>query len=130
MKALGLSELLQCLVSAELEHFEKEKTEIFVNVPGPRNNETMYELETLLQTFGQVIPEDSYQVIGENSVRISMAYSCATYAFLAMTVLDELPLGESKVKVEVTKTEREKAILDDFNFHLQDYIGRAAFLFS
>lgn len=130
MKTLGLSDLLHCLVSAELEHFEKEKTEILVNVPGQRNNETMYELETLLQTFGQVIPEDSYQVIGGNSVRITTAYSCATYAFLAMTVLDGLPLGESKVKVEVTKTEREEAILTDFYFHLQSYIGRAAFLFS
>lgn len=130
MKTLGLSDLIQCLISAELEHYEKEKTEIFVSVPGKRNNESMCQLETLLQTFGQVIPEDSYQVVGENSVRITTAYSFATYAFLAMTVLDGLPFGESNVKVEIRKTGRENAILNDFNFHLQDYIGRAAFLFS
>ena len=130
MKTLTLSDVLHCLISAELEHYEETKTDIFVNMLGQTNCTTIYQLQMLLKTFGEVIPEYCYQVVGEHSTRITTAYSCAAYAFFAMEVLDGLSFGGEKIKVEVSETEREKAILTDFCFHLRDYIGTNSFLFK
>lgn len=83
----------------------------------------------MLYRFGDV-EFCGYDYLVRNCVvDFRVTYAFATHALLAKTVLDNFPFDSGLLDVEVKMTPKIKAILDDFRFRLEKFIGKAYFPF-
>lgn len=135
VKALQVSDLLQCLADSELSCSIHGPSTIFLlveNVNFFTDRENLFELRKLFWKFGRVVScefnHDS--VNGRDAVLYEVEYARATQAFLAATVLDGLPFGTARLTAEIKKTAKERAILKDLPHRLQKFVGRELFPFN
>lgn len=126
LKAIRLSKVIKCFVKSELKYFSEGKTQVLVHAK-VCSKENIQKIEAMLHRFGKV-EFCTYDYLIRNAVVIfEVTYAFYTHAFLAKTVLDNLPFVSGLLDVEIKMTPKMKAILHDFRSQLEEIIGKEYF---